>query len=780
MIRAVRTGHTLSSAENLGLRGWAILALFVALVINHAAALPLFEASDEAAHFIFVHQLADGDGLPVIPTRDDLDDAAERGDRVAQWAIESHQPPLYYALAALLVAPTTQRADLTAYLVDNDVIFTWSVREGNPNVWLHPPHDTGGDTVRAVWLARLLNLGFGLATLAALYYAAQLATGSRPIALTAMLTAACLPMFVLVSGSVTNDPAIIFFSTAGVWWSLKVMRRGLSRIDAPLIGVILAAAALTKITGLSLFGLVFIALALAVWRHTITLRQAVMTFAVALAMVAALAGWWYVRNLTLYGDPLATAATAELWGRQFGTAGESGGWQELARIYNSFWLMVGHLHAPVWLPVGFYITTLALVAASVAGWVIKFGQRTPRWASLQPDPMGRDAQRRVRQNLNPHSSPKPHNGGEGWTAYMLSLLAAALPVGMLLVGTKDVDISYGRLLFPGLVGFMVLLAVGWHKLVGRFAPLMLVPLFITALHIPYTLTTPAYAPIAPVDGLPVSAVPLNVRADGVTLLGYEIIDRSATVGGTVRATVYLTPEADARPVVFALALTEGPDRLGGVTRYPGMASLDMLRPGTTYRAEFVIPVEAASDTPAPHLTQLQINLFDAPESPALTLTLPDGATTPVLTLDGAVYLTPDYTPPTPQTSVSAGFGDLIRLDGYTQTGDSQPGEVLSVVFDWTITGAATPDLSATLQLLDADGALMAQYDDPTPAYPSRVWLTETPLRTHHSLVLPADLPPGDYRLAVGWYRQDENFTRLPASAAETVSNLAVVGVVMVR
>src|SRR5690606_2940677 len=99
---------------------------------------------------LYAHGLLETGALPDIPTRDDVDAAAARGDVIGQWSIEAHQPPLYYALGALLISGT-QRGDLTDYLRSNDLIFTWGRRAGNPNQWLHSPLAPTGDTHVAVW-----------------------------------------------------------------------------------------------------------------------------------------------------------------------------------------------------------------------------------------------------------------------------------------------------------------------------------------------------------------------------------------------------------------------------------------------------------------------------------------------------------------------------------------------------------------------------------------------------------------------------------------------------
>jgi hypothetical protein len=713
-----------------------VLVVFAVLVIRHAQAYPMFEASDEAAHFIVIHRLANEAALPVIPDRAELNRAAAQGDVVRQWDIESHQPPLYYAAAALVVAPLTTRTDLAAHLVANDVIFTWGVREGNPNVWLHPPHDTGGDTVRAVWLARMVSLAFGLGTLVCVYGAVYTATGVCWVAFTALLLAASVPMFVVVSGSVTNDSLIILLSAAVGWWALRLARDGLRPRDPWVLGLLLGAAALTKITGLSLFGLVGAALLVRVWRRQLPFWAMVRALVVMVGVAGVVAGWWYVRNLTLYGDLLATEATAELWGRQFGTAGESGGWQEAARLYRSFWLMLGHLHAPVWLPVGFYGLTVALVLAAVAGWFVR--RRVP----LAPEMVG------------------------------LAALGVVLPVGMLLVGTRDVDISYGRLLFPGLVGVMLFLAVGWGRLVGRWAPVLALPLTVTSALLPSVLTVPAYAPVETVEALPAEAVPLDVRADGVRLVGYRVLTPRLTVGEVGEVAVYFVPQPEARPLVFAVTWVDGAARLGGVTRYPGMAALDMLRPNQMYRAVFRVPVQAASDDPHPHLTSLQLTVFDASESPPLPLTLPDGSDTPVVTLDGMVYRDPAATLGAPNVPFEATFGDVVRLEGYTLDGELRAGETVTLSLWWVVQGTPPPDVSATVQVLDATGGLVAQDDDASGRLPSRVWLAGDRLVTRHSLTLPADAPSG-LRVVTGWYRLDAAFTRLAAVAPTSVADLAV-------
>ena len=69
-----------------------LLALaFVVVTLRYSLETPLFEGSDEPAHFAYALSLAHGPGLPVLQ------------DNPQRLTSEAHQPPLYYALCALPV-----------------------------------------------------------------------------------------------------------------------------------------------------------------------------------------------------------------------------------------------------------------------------------------------------------------------------------------------------------------------------------------------------------------------------------------------------------------------------------------------------------------------------------------------------------------------------------------------------------------------------------------------------------------------------------------------------
>ena len=86
----------------------AILLGYLLLAIAFSIIVPIYEAPDELQHGFYVKHLTDGKGLPV------LDIASGRGPGTRMgfpprpytdvWSQEGGQPPLYYAVGAILDA----------------------------------------------------------------------------------------------------------------------------------------------------------------------------------------------------------------------------------------------------------------------------------------------------------------------------------------------------------------------------------------------------------------------------------------------------------------------------------------------------------------------------------------------------------------------------------------------------------------------------------------------------------------------------------------------------
>ncbi|MBN1967465.1 MAG: hypothetical protein JW910_22615, partial [Anaerolineae bacterium] len=100
----------------------------------------------------------------------------------------------------------------------------------------------------------------------------------------------------------------------------------------------------------------------------------------------------------------------------------------------------------------------------------------------------------------------------------------------------------------------------------------------------------------------------------------------------------------------------------------------------------------------------------------------------------------------------AGFATLrgvIFPDGLeTWSGGSLP-----VALHWGSLGAADDDYSVFLHLADQDGRVWAQGDGYPRGgdRPATTWTAGETITDVRRIYLPPDLPPGDYRLILGWY-----------------------------
>lgn len=121
--------------------------------------------------------------------------------------------------------------------------------------------------------------------------------------------------------------------------------------------------------------------------------------------------------------------------------------------------------------------------------------------------------------------------------------------------------------------------------------------------------------------------------------------------------------------------------------------------------------------------------------------------------------------------VGATLGDGLRLAGATHPRRARAGETLTLTLGWQAGDAPPPaDYTAFVQLLGPAG-LVTQSDafpttwlegEPTPR-PTTGWSAQEVILDQHTLTLPPDLPPGDYRLIAGLYDLAQGGARLPAA-----------------
>jgi hypothetical protein len=105
------------------------------------------------------------------------------------------------------------------------------------------------------------------------------------------------------------------------------------------------------------------------------------------------------------------------------------------------------------------------------------------------------------------------------------------------------------------------------------------------------------------------------------------------------------------------------------------------------------------------------------------------------------------------------LGESIQLLGHrVETGALpedriQPGQAITVNLYWQASSPVPKDYTVFAHLLDAAGRVQTQHDGPPMGgrYPTSKWLPRQIIEDPTHLTLPPDLPPGNYRLAIGMY-----------------------------
>jgi len=126
------------------------------------------------------------------------------------------------------------------------------------------------------------------------------------------------------------------------------------------------------------------------------------------------------------------------------------------------------------------------------------------------------------------------------------------------------------------------------------------------------------------------------------------------------------------------------------------------------------------------------------------------------------YVTPIE--PTIIRDSDARFGESITLESYALSADSvQPEDVLQLRLTWQTDAPLETRYKVFVQLLNANGVLVAQRDsEPGGGLAlTTTWKTGESIIDNHALLLPDNLSPANYTLIIGLYNIDNPQQRLP-------------------
>ncbi len=337
--------------------GYAIAMAIGTLLLSviYGVVTPLWEGSDEPIHFDFVKYVADQRRLPSLH-----DEGAVLGQTL--------QPPLYYVIGATAILGI-DTSDIDSVREMNPYFLGLRIGE-DPNYAIHSDGEgfPWQGTALAVHLVRALSALWGAVTVLATFQIGRELWPTAPgPALGAAAIVGLTPGFIRINSYVTNDSLAVALIAWTIWATLRMVREEVTIIRALVVGVLLGLSLLAKQT--ALFVLPVLALALAKAAYERRSWRPVWTGLVGTSLpVLLLTGWWYVRNIRLYGDP---------WGSTvyFRHAAFEGfppltlAWigQQFVNLHQRYWGRFGW--GTISMHTGIYWVPLAAIVVALVAWI---------------------------------------------------------------------------------------------------------------------------------------------------------------------------------------------------------------------------------------------------------------------------------------------------------------------------------------------------------------------------------------------------------------------------
>ena len=756
-----------------------IWGLFVVLGITYAITTPVFEASDELWHYPMIQHLANGNSLPV-----QVFDPAEAG----LWKQEASQPPLYYYLgAALTFWIDTSDMEQVRWLnphVDNGVL----TPDGNRNLAIHDPAASQWQgTLLAVHIVRIASVFLGALTVFLTYLIAKETIPNRPeIALGAAAFNAFMPMFIFISGAVNNDNLALPLASLAVLLMIRAVTQPVNSGQTIrkwlLLGVVIGLAILTKEGTFGLLPLAWGTIFIAQWQQISgkssipnpqtqifkdllqALGKSLAYFALMLIPVVAIAGWWYWRNLQLYGDWLGWSAFIAVLGERAQPASLAQLWDERVGFMMSYWGLFGGVNVAMasWI----YAVLNTTLVVSMVGFVV-FALQKIKGLGLKIKATGINLQSFIITLLDFVI--------ENFGLVVCLLFSGAVVYGLIQWATTTWS-SQGRLVFTAISTLNVLFAiglVGWLKnkrlarwTIGILAGFMLA----IAVSTPFIWVQPAYRPET--YAMPRTYIPRQVRINDTEMADFGGIIRLVDVAiePTELGTLTIQPGdyVDIRLTWETLAPLDRNwsvfvhlnDPVLGVPiaqrdmyTGQGLRPTSLLQVGEMIENYYRLSVPTTAVAPAQLAVTVGLYDFETGER----LKLPNGQdaiTLGILTLKNKEGEYPNAT--------AVNFGNEIALVGYELSPRrTEAGNTVDLVLYWEAQRPLTENYTFFAQVVGEDTTRWGS-NDLAPPEGTFTWQPDEVYEVHMPITLPPDTPPDVYPIHLGAYTRtdDGGFQRL--------------------
>lgn len=720
-----------------------LLILPVLLAIEVSFLNPLFESPDELQHYQFVRYLVDERELPIQQPEEPLS--------------QHHQPPLYYLLGSILTAGIADEGTIpprnphwTSYPMekvhrDNKAQFLSTAEMAFPY----------NGTALVTHVLRLWSVLL-LAGTVVLFW--QLGKRLWPDQIQKQLLflaiAALSPMLIYIGGSVNNDNLVIFLSVLLLLLTVQAMQNGFRWPISLLIGLVWGLALLSKLSAVMLVVPWGVGLLWTSWRN----KDWTLLFSRALAISATaivLSGWWYARNMYLYGEPTGLEQMLDIWGERlpdnFGRSEVTGA---LVYSWTTFWGRFGY--GQVILPPVIYWLYSALALVGMVGlvWKVRNLFRQDRWRAVP--------------------------------GVWLVMVATSLVyfAGLLYYVYRSPTGANGRYIFPAIPAIAALIVAGISAFrPGRTAVIALilllvaVSLFSVGVFVPWTYAVP---PLLTVEEAmdQVDTPQLLTWADSIRLLGTKV-EPSLLFDGpedelTVMACWQAEDQIDQNYTFFVHILDPDLNPLGQRDMHPGLGNFptSMWQTGNVFCDKYRIPVvENVLRTPT--VANVEIGFYDSKPEQRLPAKAGDGQVLDFVVIDRvriSPYQAAEISEPARQIE-QGHFVQGVSLSGYAWLPEEvSPGEEATLRLWWAAGGPLDAEYQVFAHLLDSSGTLISQADGPPQGgrLPTNFWEEEIVV-DDHTFVIPDEGSPGQTKVQVGLYQLTDG-SRLPRVDEEEPAN----------
>ena len=720
-----------------------ILTIYIALASIYSVVNPLFESPDEVWHYEYVRWLVEGEGLPVP------EDVGH-----APWHQEGSQPPLYYIAAAALTfwiptdnAPEVIRYNPHAAIGQPDAV-------GNKNMMLHGDADAWPwrGVALAAHIARFFSILIGAVTVAATYATSRVIFPEREnAALLAMSIVAFNPQFLFLSAAVNNDNLVACFSAVAIWYGARLIKETWTspygtptNWQAAIFGLLAGGAALSKLSGLLVSLFVALTFGLIAWRRKsfpLLLRSGLISGGV----MAAVSGWWFVRNWLLFGDPLALSAMFAILPRRTSPPTLAELASRVEGVWRSVWAVFGWFNVGVhpWLYTFYSLLALLGIIGFLLGGLLYF----------------------VRKDQASTVSPAERSA-QAIQILLLVIWVSALVISLL--RWAQMRYPQGRLLFPALSAAAVIFAIGLTNWLPRqIGPirvrrggvaLLIGILLSVAAVLPWQTIAPTYRASVPLLAADASAIDGANFGDQVALVGAFLPRTELQSGEQLSLQLEWVAQQDLAKdySVFIHLIDENNIIQAQRDSFPvrGNFPTSEWQPGNTVHDIHLVDLPLTM--PASNRMKINVGLYEYATGERLIVGGSDHWTV------GYVSLSPPLADDNAQNSglpnpISINFEDKVELIGFEfDRYTMQPGETLTLNLWWNTLAAPLEDYVVFTHLVLPPEATWAQ-DDSRPQQgqlPTTLWEVGQRIEDQYKLVMPENAPHGVYFMEIGLYNAE--------------------------